>query len=197
MGPLRVLPGRLSVSRTFGDIEAKLAKFGGNPNVVISTPEIKQFKITKEQDFIVLACDGIFDKLSNSDVMKCVWQSVRDNDTYSLEANSIHKMSALGVEYVMKNSLMRKTLDNVTVVLISFTNFKHIVFGEGNKSKQEEEKKVIKENIPPPSNDQKKQSLQIQTPQSKLAPAPLKTTTHLSLKETTNCGDKHFEFGKV
>jgi len=26
-----VLPGRLSVSRTFGDIEAKLERFGGNP----------------------------------------------------------------------------------------------------------------------------------------------------------------------
>ena len=40
-GPFRVFPGRLSVSRTFGDIEAKLEKFGGNPNVVISKPEIK------------------------------------------------------------------------------------------------------------------------------------------------------------
>jgi protein phosphatase 2C family protein 2/3 len=31
VGPLRVLPGRLSVSRTFGDAEAKLIKTGGNP----------------------------------------------------------------------------------------------------------------------------------------------------------------------
>jgi serine/threonine protein phosphatase PrpC len=76
VGPLRVLPGRLSVSRTFGDAEAKLQRFGGNPNVVIATPEIKAFKITKEHDFIVLACDGIFDKLSNTDTVKCVWNSV-------------------------------------------------------------------------------------------------------------------------
>jgi len=40
LGPLRVFPGRLSVSRTFGDVEAKLTKFGGNPNVVIAEPEI-------------------------------------------------------------------------------------------------------------------------------------------------------------
>ena len=45
VGPLRVLPGRLSVSRTFGDAEAKLARYGGNPNVVVATPEIKSFKI--------------------------------------------------------------------------------------------------------------------------------------------------------
>lgn len=65
LGPVRVAPGRLSVSRTFGDIEAKVEKRGGNPNVVIATPEIKSFQIEDLHDFIVLACDGIFDKLSN------------------------------------------------------------------------------------------------------------------------------------
>jgi hypothetical protein len=39
-GPYRVLPGRLSVSRTFGDIEAKLEKFGGKAGVVVAEPEI-------------------------------------------------------------------------------------------------------------------------------------------------------------
>jgi hypothetical protein len=28
------------VSRTIGDIEAKLSKYGGKPNVIIATPEI-------------------------------------------------------------------------------------------------------------------------------------------------------------
>jgi serine/threonine protein phosphatase PrpC len=54
LGPHRVLPGRLSVSRTFGDIEAKLKKYGGNPNVVVAIPDIKAFRIQKEHDFIVL-----------------------------------------------------------------------------------------------------------------------------------------------
>ena len=40
MGPYRVLPGRLSVARTIGDIEAKLEKYGGNPKVVVATPDI-------------------------------------------------------------------------------------------------------------------------------------------------------------
>lgn len=38
IGPLRVYPGRLSTTRTFGDWEAKDVKKGGNPNVVISEP---------------------------------------------------------------------------------------------------------------------------------------------------------------
>jgi len=43
------------VTRTFGDIEAKLVKLGGNPNVVIAVPDIKEFDITEEHDFIMLA----------------------------------------------------------------------------------------------------------------------------------------------
>lgn len=45
LGPFRVFPGRLSVSRTFGDIEAKRVKLGGNPKVIIAEPEIKAFKV--------------------------------------------------------------------------------------------------------------------------------------------------------
>ena len=44
-------------------------------------------------------------------------------------------MSGLGVEYILKNSLLRRTLDNVTVVLISFSNFKHKVFRATNEHK--------------------------------------------------------------
>jgi protein phosphatase 2C family protein 2/3 len=60
-----VFPGRLSVSRTIGDIEAKLTKLGGNPNVVVPTPDIKCFKIRNNYDFIILCCDGVFEKMSN------------------------------------------------------------------------------------------------------------------------------------
>jgi len=66
LGPHRVFPGRLSVSRTIGDIEAKMEKFGGIEGVVIAQPEISQFKILPGyHDFIVLGCDGIFDRMTN------------------------------------------------------------------------------------------------------------------------------------
>ena len=73
-GPMRVFPGRLSVSRTFGDIEAKRAKYGGNPQVIICEPEICQFKLGDNQDFIMMGCDGIFDRLTNKDVINTMWE---------------------------------------------------------------------------------------------------------------------------
>jgi protein phosphatase 2C family protein 2/3 len=56
LGPHRIFPGRLSVSRSFGDIEAKSCRLGGNPGVLIATPEITSFKIDDSIDYIVLGC---------------------------------------------------------------------------------------------------------------------------------------------
>ena len=83
-GPYRVLPGRLSVSRTFGDIEAKFEKYGGKPGVVSAVPEISQFTIDENvNDCIVLGCDGIFDQLTSINVIDLVWsamaQGIKDN----------------------------------------------------------------------------------------------------------------------
>lgn len=60
VGPLRVKPGKLSVSRAIGDMEAKLPKYGGNPDVIIGIPEIKNFEINEKYDFILLGCMNIF-----------------------------------------------------------------------------------------------------------------------------------------
>lgn len=47
-GPFRVSPGRLSVSRAIGDIQAKDEKYEGLPGVLISDPEITSFEIRPE-----------------------------------------------------------------------------------------------------------------------------------------------------
>ena len=128
LGPHRVYPGRLSVSRTFGDIEAKRQKYGGNPKVVIATPDIKCFKVEDNYDFIVLGCDGIFDKLNNMQVIQAAWESSRKN--YKDRGQSIHSVCGLSVEKVMKASVLEKTADNITVVVIAFKNFKKCLKNE-------------------------------------------------------------------
>ncbi|CAD8095732.1 unnamed protein product [Paramecium primaurelia] len=117
LGPVRVNPGRLSVSRTFGDIEAKFERFGGNPKVVIAEPEIKQFKITNEHDFIVLGSDGIFDKLSSSDVMNIIWKDILNCQV----GNNLHNVLSTSVESVLRESIQRKSTDNVTLLIIAFS----------------------------------------------------------------------------
>ena len=123
LGPHRVLPGRLSVlykqvSRTFGDTEAKLTRFGGNPNVIIAVPDIKSFRIAADHDFILMASDGIFDKLSNRDVVQSAWAAVRTS------GSDIHHSSGAAAEAVLRLALARRSLDNVTVVMVGLPGFR-------------------------------------------------------------------------
>lgn len=76
IGPLRVFPGKLSVSRTLGDIEAKDADFEGIPNCVSFEPEIAKFSVDQNDDFIFLGCDGIFEKLESVEVSKIIWKTI-------------------------------------------------------------------------------------------------------------------------
>lgn len=77
-GPHRVIPGRLSVSRALGDAHAKIKQLGGNNGVVIPRPDIKKFKLLDSYDFIVMGSDGLFDKQSNSEIIKQVFKNSID-----------------------------------------------------------------------------------------------------------------------
>ena len=56
--PYRVFPGKLSVSRTIGDLVAKVTKYGGNPKVVIPTPDIFCFDLDSNHDFIFMGSNS-------------------------------------------------------------------------------------------------------------------------------------------
>ena len=118
--PLRVLPGRLSVSRTFGDMEAKVANFGGKPGVVIAAQDISIVNIKDQSDFIFLGCDGIFDKLTNEDVSRIIWIKAREE--YKMNKN-IHEIAGECVTTVLCEAMKRRSLDNVTGILIFFKGF--------------------------------------------------------------------------
>lgn len=44
---------------------AKMEQHGGNPGVIIATPEIDVYQLTPGTDYIMLGSDGIFDHLEN------------------------------------------------------------------------------------------------------------------------------------
>lgn len=117
VGPHRVFPGRLSVSRTIGDIYAKLAQYGGNANVIIPTPEIKNFRVLPEHDFILMCSDGIFDRIDNQKAVECVWESFREN-----WQAGVQQKCALAARKLIQLAFERKSTDNVTVIIVAFAN---------------------------------------------------------------------------
>jgi len=58
--------------------------------------------------------------MNNRDVIQCYWNSIKDEC-----ASNSHKQCAVGTDTVMKNALLRRSLDNVSVVMVGFHNFEH------------------------------------------------------------------------
>ena len=141
VGPYRVYPGKLSVSRTVGDAEGKIELLGGNPNVIVPVPDIFCFNLDEDDiDFFILGCDGIYDQLYSKDIFKCAWTVLNNNiDLYKKKihekdknnsfkgnyGNEINMNTTSGniVDLILKASMIRKSFDNVTCLFISFKNF--------------------------------------------------------------------------
>ena len=127
MGPHRVSPGNLSVSRTVGDAIAKLEILGGNKKVVISEPDIYVFDLSKDDvDYIFLACDGVYDQLTSRDVFKCIEMIIEQNKKFikdDANKTDLNITSGKIVDFVLKASMSRKSFDNVTCLFIAFKDF--------------------------------------------------------------------------
>ena len=116
-------PGRLSVSRTFGDPLAKFERFGGNPDVVIATPDITSIKVDmKKHDFIVVASDGIFDRMTSEEVISMVWDQVSIIHE-ALYMPTVHELCGKGVERILRAAMHRGTSDNLSAIVIALPNF--------------------------------------------------------------------------
>ena len=112
----RVYPSDLAVMRTIGDIKAKKKEFGGIPGTIINIPEVYIFDINSSDDFIVMGCDGIFDDLSNQEIVNAAWTVFKNRAT---EKNyDIHELSLEACDLVIKSALEKQTTDNVSCIII-------------------------------------------------------------------------------
>ena len=85
----RVL-GRLAITRAFGDFECKdlevQNKDTGETEIksfIICEPEVREIKIDpREDEFIVLASDGLFDRYSSQEVVESVSEKLSKYQAY-------------------------------------------------------------------------------------------------------------------
>ena len=115
--PWRVYPGGLSVSRTFGDIESKDERFGGKKGVVVALPDINEFDLSEEHNFIVIGCDGIFDVLSNGEIIECIKIVLKLNKGKNKKINELCGDFA---SMIIKSALAKESFDNVSCIVILF-----------------------------------------------------------------------------
>jgi len=70
--------GALNVSRTIGDLDFKKnVNLPHTEQMVVATPDLTVFEVQDGDEFLVLACDGIWDVLSNQEAVDFVRKRIR------------------------------------------------------------------------------------------------------------------------
>lgn len=111
MGIARV-NGVLAVSRAFGNRSLR--------SVIRPDAEIHMRDLTKEDDFLVIGSDGLFDVLRNKDVCDICY------------ASAIQGSQALAEELV-NTALARGSMDNVTCIVVRITGYSARSFEDASR----------------------------------------------------------------
>ncbi|KAL0561788.1 hypothetical protein IC582_002231 [Cucumis melo] len=104
------LNGVLSVSRALGDWDMKLPD--GTPSPLIAEPECRQMVLTEEDEFLIIACDGIWDVMSSQQAVNVVRQGLQRHDDPERCARDL-----------VLQALRLDSFDNLTVVVVCFSSF--------------------------------------------------------------------------
>lgn len=77
-GDFKVLPIKQNYTRSFGDMDGKLAKYGGVPGVITAEPYVKSFKIKEKHDFILLGSENLFENSGKADLIHHIQETPHD-----------------------------------------------------------------------------------------------------------------------
>eukprot|EP01089_Gocevia_fonbrunei_P000518 TRINITY_DN10536_c0_g1_i2.p1 TRINITY_DN10536_c0_g1~~TRINITY_DN10536_c0_g1_i2.p1 ORF type:complete len:542 (-),score=74.87 TRINITY_DN10536_c0_g1_i2:84-1496(-) len=100
------LYGDVAVSRSFGDLEYKKPK--STEDLISAEPAIKSVRLRSDtDDFLILACDGLWDKLTYQDAVDLAAK-------WKQEGKSVGEVAKL----LADEAIARHSKDNVTVVVV-------------------------------------------------------------------------------
>lgn len=96
----------LSVSRAFGDLDTK--------PYVSHIPDNYNYRLDKDDKFIILACDGLWDAVNNQDAVNFVLNIYYDETTN----NKLIKKRINVAEELAKYAIAKGSTDNVSIIII-------------------------------------------------------------------------------
>ncbi|KAK4786617.1 hypothetical protein SAY86_010450 [Trapa natans] len=103
------LKDNLAVTRALGDWEMKLPV--GSDSPLIAEPDIQQAVLTEEDEFLIIACDGIWDVISSANAVSLVRRALRrHNDPQQCAAE------------LVTDALRLNTPDNVTAIVVCLSS---------------------------------------------------------------------------
>lgn len=121
----KVIDGRvnhgLNLSRAFGDHNYKLNKnLSSEEQMITAMPDVKVRNISKDDEFIVLACDGIWNSMSSQQVASFVRMHIHQYDKISTICEEMFDSCLAPNTFTGEG----EGCDNMTAVIIKLKSFK-------------------------------------------------------------------------
>lgn len=109
--------GDLSVSRAFGDED--------NTPYVTHIPDVFCYKIHKDDEFIVLSCDGLTEKLQNQEIVEFVRDHLNKNNIKKYNINGKYPTKEIAnqkniARKLAEYAIAKGSTDNVSILIIFF-----------------------------------------------------------------------------
>jgi hypothetical protein len=102
--------GKLAVARSFGDLDFKNEQTL-EAKWITAEPDILEVPLTTDTEFILLACDGLWDKFSNEEAVDFVRKRIQANvPTLKIAEEIVQEAYNLG------------STDNITAILVVFNH---------------------------------------------------------------------------
>jgi len=111
--------GKLGVARCFGAYRYK-DKVTYGERLVTVEPDIKTFNITKETEFLLIATDGIWDKISNEEAVEFIRSRLGNLSTnQKFQSSKSQFVYEICIELV-KEADSRQSKDNISCIIVVF-----------------------------------------------------------------------------
>ncbi|XP_024878511.1 probable protein phosphatase 2C T23F11.1 [Temnothorax curvispinosus] len=121
--------GNLALSRALGDFIFKRNDHkSAQEQIVTAFPEVQQFTVDEDWEFIVLACDGIWDVMTSEEVVQFVRprlaHKIGNEETSNFTIHPEEICEELLNCCLAPDALMGTGCDNMTVILVCFLHGK-------------------------------------------------------------------------
>lgn len=108
--------GNLNLSRSIGDLEYKKnLNIPQKDQMITAYPEVKIEPLTDKDDFIVLACDGVWDMLTSQECINFVAQRIKNKPLQTITEETLDR--CLAPDIASSGGL---GCDNTTIVIAEF-----------------------------------------------------------------------------
>lgn len=106
--------GQLAVSRALGDVEFKTPR-----SLVTASPELSEIRLQEKDEFLLIACDGLWDVLTSEEAIKFIRDRLNQDSNSGSGTKMVtsDRLSSIADELVKHAIDDKKSSDNVSVLI--------------------------------------------------------------------------------